>query len=400
MTYITNSLKKYMLLRVATEVANSMLTVAVGYEIYQLTHSYFMLGLVGLVQFFPRLLLVFHSGTFSDQFDRRRIIEITQSILFVLTFILGAASFFKFMSPTLLLIAVFIYGAVFTMEDTAIASLLPNIVQREHFAQATALNQSFDKVASLGAPILAGALYVFGSDLVYWSITILNTIAVIATFSIKDADIIYPQVKTKIDSAVRATLEGFKYIWTNKGLFGAISLDMFAVLFGGITALLPVYASDVFHTGSTGFGILRAAPGIGAVLMSIYLAKKPLEHAAGKKMFAAVALFGLVTILFGLNTNFILGIILLIILGAADQISVVVRSTYVQMRTADAMRGRVTTVNQVFIGTSNQLGEFESGLTSAWWGLIPATIVGGFATIAVVAIWYLSFRDLRELEQV
>jgi MFS family permease len=194
-------------------------------------------------------------------------------------------------------------------------------------------------------------------------------------------------------------VEGFKFIWNHKGILGALTLDMFAVLFGGITALLPIFCDKILHVGAFGFGLLRAAPAVGAILMAIYLAQRPIKRYAGYKMFLAVAVFGLITILFAFSHNFILSLVLLIFLGMADQVSVIIRHTFVQLKTPDEVRGRVSAVNFIFIGASNQIGEFESGSVTALIGLIPATILGGGATLFIVLLWFLGFKDLRNLDE-
>ncbi|GFH40135.1 MFS transporter [Lactococcus insecticola] len=396
-----NLLAKYLSLRVATTAANQMLTVAVGYQVYQLTGSKFLLGVIGLIQFLPKIIFIFNAGTISDRYDRRRIITVTQTAILLISLVLGFGSYLQLLHPYILLIAVFIYGTAFAIEGPAIVSLLPNLVERTEFPRVNAISSSFNQAASIIGPALAGLLYILGADFVYWSIVVFNVIAIVATFAIKSTDVRHSEAKRQIHTSnVKATLEGFRYIWQNKGILGALSLDMFAVLFGGVTALLPVFATDILHVGSTGFGILRAAPSIGAVLMAVYLAKNPLRRKAGKKMFAAVAIFGIITILFGLSREFYLSLGLLILLGAADQISMIVRSTFVQLKTPDEIRGRVSSVNLIFIGASNQLGEFESGTTAAFMGLIPATIFGGIMTLVVASLWFVKFDELRELDEI
>ena len=392
-------LAKYISLRSMTTAASQMLSVAVGYQIYEITGNAFLLGLVGLIQFLPRVVFIFQAGTISDKYDRRHIIEITQSTILVISISLGFLSFFQLINPLLLLLVVFLYGTTFAIEGPAVLSLLPNLVAKKQFSKANARANSFSEGAILGGPALAGFLYLLGPDFVYWTIIILNIIAIVSTKMIKNSDIINKATALNAETnSIKATIDGFKYIWKRKGILGAISLDLFVVLFGSVTALLPIYALNILHVGSAGFGLLRSAPGIGAILMAIFLIYRFPQKNVGKYMFGAVAVFGLMTILFAFSRWFILSMAILIVLGAADQISVLIRSTFIQIKTSDEVRGRVSSVNLIFIGASNQLGEFESGVVANFFGAVNATIFGGVVVFVVIIIWYKYFTELRDLQ--
>jgi MFS family permease len=392
--------KKYYVLRIACTAANQMLAVAVGYQMYELTKSAFLLGIVGLIQFLPKIIFIFYTGTFSDKYDRRKIAQVTQSVILAISLCLGAASFLGIINEWILLSSVFLYGTSFAIEGPAVTALLPNMVKDEDLSKTLAESSSFQQAAIIIGPALAGLLYLFGSSTVYFSIIFINMIAVICAHAIKDSEIINKSDKRlEAENRVKATVEGFKFIWNHKGILGALSLDMFAVLFGGITALLPIYSDKILHVEAFGFGLLRAAPAAGAIIMAVFLSQRPIRRYAGRKMFIAVAVFGVVTLLFAFSRNFIFSLILLIVLGMADQISVIIRHTFVQLKTPDEVRGRVSAVNSIFIGASNQIGEFESGSLTALIGLIPATIVGGGATLLVVALWYIGFKELRNLDR-
>ena len=392
-------MRKYLPLRTMITAASQMLSVAVGYQIYELTGNAFLLGLVGLIQFLPRIIFIFQAGTLSDKYDRRRIVTITQTTILLISIVLGFLSFLNIITPLVLLIVVFLYGTTFAIEGPAVVALLPNLVTKDEFPQANAKANSFSQGAILGGPALAGILYILGADFVYWMVVVLNVIAIISTRLINDKDIVY--TATKLDSetsSVKATIEGFKYIWNRKGILGAISLDLFVVLFGGVTALLPIYAVNILNVGSVGFGFLRSAPGIGAILMAIFLTYHFPKKNVGKYMFGAVAVFGLMTILFAFSHWFIISMMILVILGAADQISVLIRSTFIQIKTPDEVRGRVSSVNLIFIGASNQLGEFESGVVANFFGAVNTTIFGGIVVFIIVIIWYKYFTELRNLQ--
>jgi MFS family permease len=275
-------------------------------------------------------------------------------------------------------------------------ALLPNLVPIEDFTRAVALNSSVFQVATIAGPALGGLLYLAGPTIVYSVVTTLAALAVVLMLRV--------HAGARVDEALepaslQTLLSGLRFVWSKPVVLGAISLDLFAVLFGGATALLPVFASDVLHVGPTGLGILRTAPGVGAALCALWLAFHPIVHNVGRWMFGGVALFGCATVVFGLSHSFPISLLALTALGAADMVSVYVRHLLVQLETPDAIRGRVSAVSSVFIGASNELGEFESGVTASWWGAIRAVMVGGVATLVVTGVWVRLFPTLWKMEK-
>jgi len=372
-----------------------MQSVAVAWQIYELTGSAVDLGLIGLMQFVPRVALISLAGNAADRYDRRRVVLLAQGVQSIALLTLTLASLNHGVSRGLVFALMVVTGAARSFEMPATQALLPALVPREALARAVASSASAMQAATIVAPALAGGLYVFGSDVVYALSTLLFALATGFTASIR----IRLAPRTVTGSAFEAFVEGLRFIRSQRAVLGAISLDLFAVLLGGATALLPVIAHDVLATGPWGLGLLRAAPAGGALAMSLWLARRPLKGAVGRTMFAAVAVFGCATIVFGVSRSFPLSMAALAILGAADMISVVIRSALVQLQTPDAMRGRVSAVNSVFIGASNQLGEFESGMTAAWFGAVPAIVIGGIGTLFVVGLWMRGFPDLARADR-
>jgi MFS family permease len=389
------SLRTLMIAKVSTNFTYQMLTVSVGWQMYSLTHSAFYLGLVGLVQFMPMLLLSLFVGHISDRYDRRRIVTISQIVQSIFILLLAFESFSGWINKESFLIIIFFIAVAHSFEGPPMQSLLPNIVSRDTFPRASALISSVSEFAVIVGPAVGGILYSFGPTLVYTLAGILLLISsiLISIISIKKEDF-KPE-----PTSLKSLFAGIFFIKSKPIILGAISLDLFAVLFGGATALLPIYASNILMIGSFGLGILRSAPAIGALLMSAYLARNPLRHNVGKTMFTAVIFFGLSTIIFAISKSVIISFLALFLLGASDVISVVIRSTLVQLETPDSMRGRVSSVNMIFIGTSNQLGEFESGLTASLFGTVPATLIGGIGTIVVVMLWIKLFPSILHTDK-
>lgn len=389
------SLRMLMVARVSTNFAYQMLTVAIGWQMYSLTHSAFYLGLVGLVQFSPMLMLSLFVGHISDRYDRRKIITLSQIIQSLFILLLSLGSYSGWITKERFLIVIFFIAVAHSFEGPPMQALLPNIVSRDIFPRASALMSSVSEFAVIIGPAVGGILYAFGSTLVYTLTGILLFIS----------SILISQISTKKEefkpepASIKSLFAGISFIKSRPIVLGAISLDLFAVLFGGATALLPIYASSILMIGSFGLGVLRSAPAIGALLMSAYLARTPLKHNVGRTMFIAVIFFGLSTIVFALSKSVILSFFALFVLGASDVISVVIRSTLVQLETPDHMRGRVSSVNMIFIGTSNQLGEFESGLTASLIGTVPAAFVGGIGTIVVVMLWMKLFPSILHVDK-
>ena len=384
-----------MIARVSTNFAYQMLTVAIGWQMYSLTKSAFYLGLVGLVQFLPMICLSLFVGHLADRYDRRLIISISQMFQSIAIFILAYGSYSGWLTKEKFLLVIFFIAVAHSFEGPPMQALLPNIVSKAIFSSAAALMSSATQFAVIVGPALGGILYSFGSTLVYiiTGALLITSSIIISRISIK-TEIIAPE-----PASLKSFFAGISFIKGKPIVLGAISLDLFAVLFGGATALLPIYASEILMIGSFGLGVLRSAPAVGALLMSAYLARKPLRHKVGHTMFTAVIFFGLATIAFALSESVIISFLALFVLGASDVISVVIRSTLVQMATPDNMRGRVSSVNMIFIGTSNQLGEFESGLTASLFGLVPAALIGGVGTIIIVLLWMKLFPSLLHVDK-
>jgi MFS family permease len=373
--------------------AVEMQAVAVGWQVYDITKRALDLGLVGLAQFLPGILLFLVSGHASDRFDRRKVLgtcyagyALCSGLLLVIAQ-RGAHSVQPIYAVLILL------GVVRSFNGTASRSILPQLVPEEHFANAVAWNATTFQAATILGPSLGGVLYaLFRGPSAVYAVAMLTAVgAVVSTFRIKTR----PQARRREPTTAKTILAGLHFIWREKMVLGAISLDLFAVLLGGAVALLPVYAREILHTGPWGLGLLRTAPGVGAALMAVALAHRPLRGRAGPTLLWSVAGFGICTILFGVSTSLVLSLLALIFLGASDMVSVIIRATLVQLRTPDEMRGRVMAVDMVFIGASNELGQFESGLTAQWFGTVPAVLLGGVGTLVVIALWAWRFPELR-----
>src|ERR1035438_10153370 len=373
--------------------AVEMQAVAVGWQVYEITKRPLDLGYVGLAQFLPGILLFPISGHASDRFERRNVLSACYggyAVCFALLLALAQRGGYSVHSIYVVLILI---GVVRSFNSTASRSILPQLVPEEHFPNAVAWNASIFQAATILGPSFGGILYAaFHGPSVVYVVAMLTAIgATVSSFRIK------PEVKARPREPLsfKTVFAGLHYIWRKKLILGAISLDLFAVLLGGAVALLPVYAREILHTGPWGLGLLRTAPGVGAAIMAVLLAHRPLRGRSGPTLLWSVAGFGIFTIIFGVSHSLVLSLAALILLGAADMISVIIRATLVQLRTPDEMRGRVMAVDMVFIGTSNELGQFESGLTAQWFGTVPAVVLGGVGTLAVIALWAWMFPELR-----
>jgi len=373
--------------------AVEMQAVAVGWQVYDITKRALDLGLVGLAQFLPGILLFLVSGHASDRFERRRVLTVCYVGYALCSGLLLFIAERGVHSVRPIYAVLILLGVVRSFNGTASRSILPQLVPEEHFANAVAWNATTFQTATILGPSLGGILYAafHGPSAVYAGAMLTAFGALLSMFRIKTR----PQARRREPMTVQTILAGLHFIWREKMILGAISLDLFAVLLGGAVALLPVYAREILHTGPWGLGLLRTAPGVGAAMMAIALAHRPLRERAGPTLLWSVAGFGICTILFGVSTSLVLSLISLIFLGAADMVSVIIRATLVQLRTPDEMRGRVMAVDMVFIGTSNELGQFESGLTAQWFGTVPAVLLGGLGTLVVIAIWAWMFPELR-----
>ncbi|GGA11944.1 MFS transporter [Dyella caseinilytica] len=372
-----------------------MLAVAVGWQIYAITGRAFDLGLIGLVQFLPSVLLLLPAGHMADQFDRRRIVLFGQIVEWVAIVLLATLTLLHAVNEVGILLLIFTIAVAKAFESPSMQSMVPALVPPSLLPRAMAVNGSAMQAASIVGPALGGLLYVAGPGVVYAVSAVLYLIAATLVSRLR-----YEQTPPKREPATLKTLfAGVHFIRERKDVLGVISLDLFAVLLGGATALLPIFAKDVLHTGPWGLGLLRAAPAVGALLMSVWLARHSMERNVGKIMFAAVAGFGVATLIFALSKVIWLSLLALFALGAFDMVSMVIRGSLVQLDTPDAMRGRVSAVNAIFINTSNQLGEFESGMVAAWLGAVGSAVLGGIGTLAVVGLWMWMFPTLRRRQR-
>jgi len=383
----------YQSARLFTVLATEMQSVAVGWQVFEITRRPLDLGYVGLAQFWPTLVLFLVAGHAADRFNRRNIVTLcyaglglASTALFLLT-ITGARS------TRAIYAALTLVGIVRSFNGAAGQSMLPQIVPEEHFPNAVAWAQTVFNTATIVGPALGGLAYaVFGDPApVYASSMIAAAISVVLAGQIR----LNLAKHQREDVSLDTLFAGIRFIWEKKLILGLISLDLFAVLLGGAVALLPVYARDILHAGPWALGILRSAPAIGAVITAMLLAHRPLNRHAGITMLWSVAGFGVFTIIFGLSRSLIVSLIALLLVGASDMVSVIIRGTLVQLTTPDEMRGRVSAVNSLFIGTSNEFGQFESGLTAHWFGTVPAVVLGGVGTLVVIALWTWLFPELR-----
>jgi MFS family permease len=381
--------------RVFAMLGRQMVGVAVGWQMYALTGSALDLGFVGLAQFVPSFFLVLVAGHVADRFDRRRVLQACMAAESLAALGLCAGSVSGRIDPVAIFALVFVIGAARAFEMPTMQALLPALVPQSLLARAIAATASASQAAIIGGPALGGLLYIAGPGVVYGISMALFMLTGVIVHLVRPRQAPPQQAAPGVSSI----LDGIRFIRARPALLGAISLDMFAVLLGGASALLPIYARDILSTGPWGLGLLRSASAVGALGTALWLAHHPMPGRAGRRMFAAVALFGVATIVFGVSRSFTLSLAALLVLGAADMVSVVVRQSLVQLSTPDHMRGRVSAVNALFIGTSNQLGEFESGVTAAWLGVVASVVAGGIGTLAIVALWMRLFPALANVDR-
>ena len=369
--------------------ANQMLMLAVSWYVYDLTGSAMDLGWVGLIQFVPALLMTLPAGHVVDRCHRVRVFALCllaqAGVAAVLWFSVGHQG----VTRELIFVLAGVLGVVRAFQMPAQQAITPALVPSDLLQRAIALSSSGVQTSVLGGPALGGLIYAVSPAGVYALCTVLLLMGLVLTLQVR-----YHHVVSTQAASWASVFAGLRFVMQRKELLGAISLDLFAVLLGGATALLPVYARDILHTGPEGLGLLRAAPAVGALVMSLAIARWPLRRRVGRKMLGAIAVFGLATLVFGLSTHFWLSLVALAVTGAADNISVVVRLTLLQLETPDEMRGRVSAVNGIFIGASNQLGEFESGATAAWLGPVGSVVLGGVGTVLVAWAWWHLFPTL------
>jgi len=372
-------------------------SVAVGWQIYDITRTPLALGLVGLSEFVPMFLLTLPAGEISDRFDQRHVLAASLALEGICSALLLALTFTHYRAAWPFYAVMVLFGCARGFSGPASQSLMPFLVPKEKLPRAIALGSSVLQVGVISGPALGGFLYALGPASAYG--------ACFAAFAASAFGVAIlggrrrPTDDALMASRIERVKEGVRFVRSRPVVLGAISLDLFAVLLGGATALLPVYARDILYVGPVGLGVLRSAPAVGAAAVALYLTKWPIARNTGFVMFACVAAFGVATVVFGLSTSFYLSLFALAVLGASDQVSVFIRSALVQFATPDAMRGRVSAVNMLFIGASNELGEFESGVTAALFGTVPAVVVGGIGTLLVVAIWMKLFPPLRAVDR-
>jgi MFS family permease len=386
----------YFVARVFSEFSFLIGAVAVGWQIYALTDSAFALGMVGLVQFIPTALLVFIGGHAADRYDRRRVVQICQFVDGATAVFLAWGSFAGWLDAPMIFAAVAVFGVTNAFESPAGAALLPGVAPEGMLQRASAISSGAFQVAMIGGPALGGFAYALSPGAPYAVMTVFSLVAAVLNGAIR----LDRPVSAKEDQpTLGALFAGIGFVRKHPAILGTISLDLFAVLLGGATALLPIYARDILHTGPWGLGVLRGAPAIGALITSIALAHYTIERRVGMRMFQAVIVFGVATVVFSLSSSIWLSLVALAIMGAADTVSMVIRISLVQLATPDDMRGRVGAVNFLFINASYQLGEFESGVTAALLGAMPAAALGGIGTIAVALLWMKLFPTLRDVER-
>ncbi len=380
--------------RLFANFARQIVAVAVGWQVYEITGSPLHLGLVGLVQFGPSLLLVLHGGSTADRHDRKRIVQICQWIEGAVSAWLAWRSFGGTITVFDIYVASAIFGAASAYERPATGAMLPNLVPLAILQPAIALSTGAWQLATIAGPAVGGFIFAISPGACYASIAVFWLVGGICNGALPAL----PR-ESSAPQTLREQLAGVHFIRGNPTILGTISLDLVAVLLAGATALLPVYAKDILHTDAVGLGLLRSAPALGALAVTAFLARKPFQRRVGMRMFQAVIIFGLATVAFGLSTSLWLSLAALVVMGGADQISVVIRNMLVQVATPDAMRGRVGAVNYLFISASNQLGEFRAGVTAAWWGALPAVVVGGVGSVLIALLWMRLFPTLRDVEK-
>jgi MFS family permease len=385
----------FWLSRLAATIGSQMLALLIGWQVYALTGSAFDLGLVGLIQFVPAVVLTLLIGHAADRYDRRMIVRSAQSVYALAGLMITVAMVAGVLTRDLLFAAVFMIGCARAFELPTGHSLVPSLVPPKLLSRAVAAWASANQVAVISGPALGGLIYAFNPVIVSVLCTVFFTAGVIFVSFVRPRG----QPERREPPTLRSALTGFDFIRQRPRLLGVISLDLFVVLLGGATALLPIYAKDILDSGPIGLGLLRSAPAVGALVTTVLLSHYPIERRIGPAMFTSVAIFGVATVVFGLSTWMPLSLVALAVLGASDSVSVVIRFTLVQIETPEDKRGRVSAVNYLFVGSSNTLGDFESGTVAAWLGAVPAVLIGGVGSLVIAAIWMLLFPTLRRIDR-
>ena len=387
--------RRYWLARILGALAIDMKITAVGWQVYAMTGNPFDLGLVGLVQIMPFFLLFPLAGIAADRLPRKRVlaacisVQAVCAIAFCSLTVTGAITF------PLMLVILTLFGVTRAFQSPTQQAIVPGLVPSAAFSNALAWNATANQAARIAGPGIAGVMLMMGEAWVYGVAALLLLVASGLTFRIRATT----QITINTPLSFSSVFAGFQFIWQRPALLGAISLDLFDVLLGGATALLPIYAKDILQVGPWGFGLLRGAHMLGACAGALYFTQRPIQRHAGHKLLAGVGLFGFSIAIFGLSTHLGLSLAALCTLGMADSVSAFIRNNLVQLMTPDHMRGRVSAISSVFIGASNELGEFESGVTAAWWGVVPAVVVGGVGAMAAAALFTYFCPPLRQIDQ-
>jgi MFS family permease len=403
--FLSRDFRLYQMARATVIIGAEAQALAVAWQVYQITHSALALGYTGLALFLPGVLLILPSGHVADRYDRRAVVLVCYSLQTLCTGALLWFSWHGLRSVWPIYTVLALIGTGRSFSGPASSALVPHLVPKEHFVNAVTWGSTIFQIANIAGPAVGGILFTLplrgpllgklngaSAVFVFTLITLVGYLALISMLSVR------PGRMEKRAASVDVLLAGFHYVWRRKILLGSISLDLFAVLLGGSVALLPIFAQDILHAGPRGLGMLRAAPALGALATSVSLAFRPIGRRAGKKMLLCVALFGAGTIAFGLSRSIPLSVLALMLVGGADMVSVVIRSSLLQLATPPEMRGRVSAVNALFLGASNELGEFESGLTAHWWGAVRAVVVGGIGSLLVTGLWSVVFPSLRRAD--
>ncbi|HEY5380320.1 MAG TPA: MFS transporter [Pseudolabrys sp.] len=381
--------------RLSATTGYQMLALLIGWKVYELTGSAFDLGLVGLIQFVPAVVLTLLIGHAADRYDRKMIIRVAQSVYALAAALITGAMLAGVLSRDLLFAAVFMIGCARAFELPTGHSLVPALVPARMLSRAVAAWTSANQVAVICGPALGGVIYAVKPV----AVAALCVGFFLGSMTLVTLMRVQGRVANREPPTLRSVLAGFEYIRTRRRLLGVITLDLFVVILGGATALLPIFAKDILAVGPIGLGLLRSAPAAGALVTAAILSRFPIERHIGRKMFAVVAIYGIATTIFALSTWFPLSLFALAILGASDAVSIVIRFTLVQFETPDDMRGRVSAINYLFVGSSNTLGEFESGTVAAWLGAVPSVLIGGLGSLVIAAMWMGLFPDLRKIDR-
>lgn len=393
----------FLLARLASVLAMHMQAVVVAWQVYDITQDAMSLAYVGLAQFLPMLLLLVPAGDLIDRFSRKTILALSWGASALCSAMLWFLASYPQHGVGWIYVVLMLFGCSRAFTGPALQSLLPQLVPRAQLAQALATNGMLMRASTIGGPMMGGFLYKYGGAMTY---AVCFACFVLALLLLTRVAVLYANTKPLAAGTAGGLLQmwqrfgaGVQFIRKHPIILGTISLDLFAVLLGGVVALLPIYAKDVLHVGPEGLGLLRSAMGVGEIAMGLYLARKPFNHHVGMTMFTAVAVFGLANLVFSLSSLFWLSFAALLVAGAADMVSVYIRSALVQFSTPDAMRGRVNAVNMLFVGSSNELGEFRAGTSAAWFGAVPAAVLGSVGTVAVVGLWMWRFPSLRRVKK-